>query len=143
MPSGGCRPCKKAYYQADAEGIKRRNAKYRKRHPERIKASKAASRERNPFQAMEGNIKHLYGITVGQWNAMLIAQAGRCWLCERPMFEVPVVEHSHETKAVRGLAHGSCNRAFGHAHEDPEVLQALLLRALELQRLRLHVASGS
>src|SRR5271156_5022922 len=45
-------------------------------------------------------IKRKYGLSLGEWAAMLIAQSGRCAACGDPMFWIthePCVDHDHET----------------------------------------------
>jgi Recombination endonuclease VII len=58
-------------------------------------------------------LMHLYGLTVEQWDQMLIEQAGRCAICNEPM-KSPHVDHSHTTGAVRGLLCLRCNTMLGH-----------------------------
>ena len=63
--------------------------------------------------------KHLestYGITKEKWDAMLLAQEGRCAACSS-QFENDGrrihTDHCHETGEVRGLLCKTCNRAEG------------------------------
>lgn len=63
-----------------------------------------------------------YGITLDDWHAMLIAQSGRCAICEDPMRE-PHVDHDHDTRAVRALLCRVCNLTLGHALEDVDRLR--------------------
>lgn len=58
-------------------------------------------------------LKHLYGLTVEQWDTMIIEQAGLCALCDEPM-KNPHVDHSHITKEVRRLLCLRCNTMLGH-----------------------------
>lgn len=54
-----------------------------------------------------------YGLTVEQYDIMLVAQSGRCNVCTIPMLK-PNVDHCHETGRVRGLLCWSCNIAIGY-----------------------------
>ncbi len=53
------------------------------------------------------------------------AQRRRCAVCGRKLGpRTPHVDHDHETGRVRGLLHGSCNRALGLLRDDPDVLES-------------------
>lgn len=52
-----------------------------------------------------------YGLTVQQYEAMLLGQGGKCAICRRPPKTRRLhVEHDHKTKRVRGLTCHFCNR---------------------------------
>jgi len=71
---------------------------------------------RDPKQQRARMLKHLYGLTVEQWDAMLIAQVGLCALCDEPM-KNPHVDHSHVTGEVRSLLCLRCNTMLGHVEQ--------------------------
>lgn len=61
-----------------------------------------------------------YGIGVREWQAMFEAQGGRCAICRGEGFLMRahheatlMVDHDHNTGAVRGLLCHNCNRALG------------------------------
>lgn len=58
-------------------------------------------------------IKHLYGVSLEDYNKMFLKQKGKCKLCFRPpnVFKRPLfIDHCHETNKIRGLLCGDCNR---------------------------------
>jgi len=58
-----------------------------------------------------GHRTHLmskYGLTNEKFAEMLIAQSGRCEICERPMRQA-MVDHDHNTGSVRALLCARCN----------------------------------
>jgi len=61
------------------------------------------------------DLRAKYGLTLDQFHSMLVAQAGRCALCEKPMIgpAEPHVDHCHATSRVRGLLHSRCNLMLG------------------------------
>lgn len=63
-----------------------------------------------------------YGITPEQRDQMIIAQAGLCKICEKPM-DLPQIDHCHTTGAVRGLLCRSCNTSLGGFGDDIDVLR--------------------
>lgn len=73
-------------------------------------------RERNRARIRKNQHKHqikkLYGLTVEQYDAMLVEQRGRCAICGEPM-KKPMVDHDHGTGAVRALLCNGCNLTLG------------------------------
>lgn len=52
-----------------------------------------------------------YGITVRQYDAMVLAQSGKCKICFRPPRTRRLsVDHNHKTGRVRGLLCTYCNK---------------------------------
>lgn len=119
----------------------RAKRRYAERHPERVRASKAAYRERNrerllaeqrerragyePSDWWVRNLKIRYRMTPEQFDELLVGQAGRCALCRSAMMD-PCIDHCHETKRVRGLLCRRCNLGLGHFQDDPVRIAAAL-----------------
>jgi len=52
-----------------------------------------------------------YGLTLDQYDAMLLAQNGKCYICREG---APAnIDHNHTTGAVRKLLCDACNIAVG------------------------------
>lgn len=68
--------------------------------------------------------KSLYGISLPEYDILLIAQSGRCSICKEAVAEDDYlnVDHDHETGEVRGLLCSPCNRGLGFFRDDPERL---------------------
>ena len=65
-------------------------------------------------------LKSKYGITLEQYDAMLVAQNGVCALCFRPPSKYRLaVDHNHTTGQVRKLLCNGCNTKL-FAIEDVE-----------------------
>lgn len=63
------------------------------------------------------NLKRRYGITVEQFEALILKQKGLCPLCLRePERFVP--DHDHVTGRVRGALCDGCNGALGSAERE-------------------------
>jgi hypothetical protein len=68
-----------------------------------------------------------YGITLEQYNDMLVKQNNCCACCKQPTEASGRnglhVDHSHTTKEVRGLLCSQCNTGIGKFREDVNTLQ--------------------
>lgn len=122
-----------ARYENDPEyreRVKQARRDYYQANREKVKARAAAHRRDNPGRVRRAEIKRRYGLSIEQWDAMLIAQSGRCGICLDPMQD-PHVDHDHSTGAVRELLCSSCNNGLGRFRDDPERLEraAAYLRA--------------
>ena len=71
-----------------------------------------------PEDRRRWHLKHAYGITPEQHDAMLAEQAGACAICDTPLGSDPHVDHCHETKEVRGLLCRTCNLGLGHFKDN-------------------------
>lgn len=102
--SAWCKECTKLVasdkQKADKDGVKIRNRK--------------------------SKLKRAFGLTVQQYDEMLVAQGGRCALCGsdfpggRGRF---VVDHCHDTGKIRGLLCNLCNVGLGALRDSPQLLQ--------------------
>lgn len=87
----------------------------------RKKKDPTAKRE----QSRAYRLRKLFGLSVEQYDAMLLAQEGRCAICRnRPGRQRLAVDHNHKTGAIRGLLCGRCNhKLLGSAKESSEILR--------------------
>lgn len=77
----------------------------------------------------EWKLKKNYGISVEDYNAMFIAQEGRCKICKRHQTELKKnlhVDHKHSDGTVRSLLCQKCNHAIGLLNDDPSIIAAAL-----------------
>ena len=78
-------------------------------------------------------IKRTYGITIEQYNEMLISQNGMCLICGKEETRTRkkkvtqlVVDHSHKTGKVRGLLCAICNGRLGWYEKCQEKIKSYL-----------------
>ena len=70
-------------------------------------------------------LKHHYGITPEQYNAMYERQGGCCAICGRHQSKFArrlTVDHCHGTGKIRALLCWNCNNGLGCYKDDPELL---------------------
>lgn len=85
--------------------------------------------------------KHMsakYGITIEQFDAMVVAQNDRCGICgtDDPSGRGTWhIDHERGTNNVRGLLCMNCNVGIGHLQHSPTILTAAITY-LETARLR-------
>lgn len=64
-------------------------------------------------------LRATYGLTLEQYQEMVLSQCGSCAICGdvpgRPLF----VDHDHKTGEVRALLCLACNSALGQLKDDP------------------------
>lgn len=122
-----CKECSKAAKRTSNAKLKAENPeewarrraeyvlRYKERHPERIKET-----ERRV------GLKRKYGITLEEYNDILIQQGGCCAICgyvPHPDQNFPV-DHCHDSGRVRAILCPKCNLGLGNFNEDPDLLEA-------------------
>lgn len=85
-----------------------------------------------PRERKASTLKKLYGINIEQYEAMLVAQDGKCALCGSPettphkatgLPRDMAVDHCHKTGKVRALLCAACNGGLGNFRDDPMLLE--------------------
>ena len=96
--------------------------------------------EKNPEKAFNSHLLRRFGITLDEYNAMLIRQGGVCAVCgelptsvrnrrkgkQRTFIARLVVDHDHATGMVRGLLCSSCNTGIGALKDEAVTVRAAL-----------------
>lgn len=87
----------------------------------------------HPEKYRDVKLRHLYGISLEQYNEMLLAQNNKCAICGRPdnntssgKFQSFVVDHRHSDKKVRALLCHNCNKNVGVVEKHLEAIQNYL-----------------
>jgi hypothetical protein len=100
-------------------------------------AQRQAWRKANPDKVRAYQLKHQpraaakkYGLTVEIVAAMIVAQDGKCAVCEKVLAPWPStkthIDHDHVTGKVRGVLCNSCNRYEGWVYRNGEKLKRYL-----------------
>ena len=88
-------------------------------------------KKRHPDYHRSWKYKTKYGITLDDYDKMLLAQQGQCAICKTNEPGGPgerfSVDHNHDTSEVRGLLCCNCNRGIGYLKDSPDIVAAALL----------------
>lgn len=106
-----CKPCRKEY----------RAAWYAQNRQGQIDYSRSWKR-RNRHRLAHYGRKYRHGITQAEWDAMVLAQEGRCAICEATNGDLRI-DHDHTTGVIRGLLCDLCNRGIGYLRDNPDHLR--------------------
>jgi hypothetical protein len=128
---GECKACtsadKRRRYLADPQAAIERVKRWQQANPERVNAAQRLRRTRPEVKRREraGHLMRKFGITVEQYDAMLEAQGGGCFICGRPPRpDISLhVDHDHFTGRVRGILCFCCNNALADFQDDPRLLR--------------------
>jgi hypothetical protein len=129
-------------WEAENPGMKALFAKqWREKYPEKAKLSKKKWRQNNPIKVSLLKQKHKllkYGITIENYNEMLINQNNVCIICLRPetmtrgnKLQSFSVDHCHKTGKVRGLLCSKCNTAIGLFDDNPILVRSAMMYLLK------------
>ena len=86
------------------------------------KARARRIREADPLRPKADTIKHRYGITLADYEVLLVNQLGVCAICRLPESVLSyktkqpyklAVDHCHATGKIRGLLCQRCNKGLG------------------------------
>ena len=58
------------------------------------------------------------------WHALVVAQGGRCAICNDQLAGRICVDHDHSTGAVRGLLCSPCNTGIGHLRDNADIVES-------------------
>ena len=74
--------------------------------------------------AFRQNVKRrsIYKFGTSDYNRYMREQQGKCVICEESGKKL-VIDHDHETKAVRQLLCSDCNSGFGRIEENLSYMQ--------------------
>jgi Autographiviridae endonuclease VII len=127
---GDCKSCfrakAKARYPQVREANIARARKWREDNLERFQANQRRMRNtpEGKLRQRAGHLMRKFGMTIEQYDEMLAAQGGGCFICARPPREdISLhVDHDHSTGKVRGILCFRCNNALADFQEDVRLL---------------------
>ena len=92
-----------------------------------------ARRKKAPLKARTASTLKRYGLTVAEWQEILDAQGGKCFICRKGgVVKHLSIDHDHAIERelgevwVRGLLCARCNSGLGRFEWSNEVLERLV-----------------
>lgn len=104
-----------------ADGLTRSQRRSRKRGADGLTALQR-HRRGNPVALLGYHLKKEYGITVEEFDEMILTRGGMCDICEKSA--KLCVDHDHNTGKIRGLLCSPCNVSLGGFKDSLENLTA-------------------
>ncbi len=95
---------------------------WRAKNREKTRAYDRDWRKANPTKRASYAMKHRYGITHAERDALIVKQKHRCALCRTKDVKRWHVDHCHSTGRVRGILCPNCNVGLGHFRDQPRLL---------------------
>ena len=68
-----------------------------------------------------------YGLTLEEYEKILEAQQGKCFICQGGSTKNLAVDHNHKNGRVRGLLCTPCNSILARWKDDPQAVRRALL----------------
>jgi hypothetical protein len=113
--------------------INKASKEWRERNLEHVSKYRSAyskryfSKQENIDKRKDRLLFKQYGITLPEYQKMLIDQDYKCKICMQDFGTTQInVDHSHDTGKVRGLLCSPCNISLGHLKDDISRIQSLL-----------------
>ena len=126
-----CRVCNELKEETDFSKCGRKGGNPEARHTECKECAKTRVKAtRDPERARDAHLRRNYGITLADFNRMVLSQGSKCACCgtDKPggKHNQWCVDHDHVTGAVRELLCKDCNIVLGLVEDSPEHLQRLI-----------------
>jgi len=119
--------------------LKKNNA-WRKKNPEKWR--KLTVKHSKSDKTRDSYLKRKYGITLANYNKMLIEQNYVCKVCHNKnnINHRLYVDHHHESGVVRGLLCHKCNLIIGMCNEEPgrllKIVEFIISKKKEIEDAR-------
>lgn len=94
---------------------------------------KSENPDRVKLHHRKHDLKRRYGLSLEQYDQLLLGQKGRCLICnDEPKLKRLAVDHSHITGEIRGLLCSRCNLLVALLEQQPPIDLEIALRYLDI-----------
>jgi hypothetical protein len=121
------------YRQNNRQKTRESSARYRAENLEKVRTDDRRRHNENKERQVSWTLKSVYGITLEEYNDILVKQNNVCAICNKPekcldyrtgTVKRLSVDHCHTTDKIRGLLCSGCNRGIGYLKEDFTIFEA-------------------
>jgi len=111
-----------------ATRARKHSVEYRRKHPEKTRASKEKHKAKHLDQIRDWDIWYRkmkrYGMTKESYESMAASQGGVCAICSRACQTGRrlAVDHCHDTGKIRGLLCANCNTGLGKFSDSEDLM---------------------
>lgn len=88
---------------------------------EKYNAKNREWRKDNAGKSRQYHLKKVYGVTMKEWDNLVIKQNGKCAICDKKT--KLTLDHSHITGKTRGLLCRNCNAGLGLLGDNVNILK--------------------
>ncbi len=124
---GDCKACHaaraKLWYAKNRQHVIERVARWQRENPERLRAYRRERNATRTREIREGHLRRTFGMTVRDYDAMLVAQGGGCAICGARPAQGQSFHVDHLGDRVRGILCIRCNNALGQFRETTEIAE--------------------
>lgn len=120
-----CRICLSNRTKSWRKNNKQKTKNYNSRSYKKQRIWVENNKERNYQRKRNSVLLIRYGITLEDYDTLLLKQNNKCALCHLDLSgdtRNTFVDHDHETGNVRGLIHGKCNTLLGLSNDNITIL---------------------
>ena len=137
-----CKSCQRK--NSKNSRYKKYRVEYRKNHKEEEKKRYIKNRRKRKLYQRELQLKCSYGITLEQYNQLILHQNGKCAICNNKetskncnrKIKKLSIDHNHKTGEIRGLLCDNCNNLLGRAKDNINILQNAIKYLKETKKCR-------
>jgi hypothetical protein len=87
--------------------------------------------------ARRSYIKRTYGISLEEYDDMILSQDSKCAICKKSLIDLSGreihIDHCHESGKIRGILCSHCNVGIGNLNDDIAILKSAI-QYLSLER---------
>lgn len=113
------RQANRRYRERNLELLKQKSTEYRAKNREICIERTKTWQAENPERVKDTVYRRKYGISLGEYKAMVDQRGGKCDICAT-VAEL-VIDHCHANGHVRGLLCDRCNVALGCIKDSPVI----------------------
>lgn len=117
-----CKQCQKVNWNNFVKAHPNYTKKYRSENKEKVLTREKNWRKVNAHKLKAYKLKGRYGISLEEFNNLLINQKNECKICLKKC-KILHVDHCHKTGKIRGLLCVNCNQGIGSLKEDTNIMK--------------------